>query len=612
MPNEPFGWNADRQSAAIKKLDGLVADMPAATRLPDYILEQYRNHCFRLGWQIPVEFSDGIHRTLYVLIDADFPYISVRIALANRFDALTWPHLERDGLLCILPQGAAISNEKPIAVAEYILGQACKLIEDSIHARNIEDFRQEFLSYWNLAVDNTVWKYISLLEPSGPSRQVKVWRGQEIRIVGESKAALDQWLEWNGVKRNQTWKYRLFDGVMIWLPMPLLPAEYPKTAHGVMQLVRKNAPDAVHLLKKLALSSPAEIDVLLGAQTSNGACFAAVTLKAPRHGDSPLRTRNILTMGFRKGRVPSNLLVSRYLSGDAKVPKSIVKRADHMWVHGRDQDLRQACLRNARVAILGCGSLGSSVARLLAQAGTGKLLLVDYEKMDWPNVSRHELGAQSVGCFKSEALADKIKKEYPHLREVLWRHTQVGVDARELIDELESSDLIVSAMGDWAAESLLNDIQQSRCDFPPILYSWMEPHAAAAHAVLITRNTGCLRCGTDDKGHPVLTVTEWPTNSETFQEPACGAQFSPYGPTELCWAHALVSEAAIEALIGHLSQGCHRVWIGAHGQINAAGGKWATNWIEEMGHPGTGRATVERLWSFSKACPTCKGQTNAA
>ena len=293
--------------------------------------------------------------------------------------------------------------------------------------------------------------------------------------------------------------------------------------------------------------------------------------------------------------------------------KANVDRADHLWIHGRDRDPRQERLRPARVAILGCGSVGATVARLLGQAGIGNLLLVDPKTMDWPNVGRHELGAESVGRFKATELARKIEEAYPHLDEVASRVKRVGVDERRLMDELASYDLIVSTMGDWAAESYLNEVQRQRAKgFPPILYGWVEPNAAASHALLISRKGACLRCGTNDKGRPQLEVTHWPNGWDSFQAPACGAQFTPYGPTELCWAHALLAETAIEALTDQVSAGYHRIWIGAYRHVEAAGGSWADAWIAEMGNPGAGSMAVERRWTISESCPACMQRAHVA
>ena len=114
--------------------------------------------------------------------------------------------------------------------------------------------------------------------------------------------------------------------------------------------------------------------------------------------------------GFRPGRVPRDLLIKRYLSSATKVTKTAVERADHLWIHGRDQDSRQEFLRGTRVAVLGCGLIREGLAKLLAQAGIGNLLLVDPDTLDWPNVGRHSLGADSVCDYKAKRLEQELSR----------------------------------------------------------------------------------------------------------------------------------------------------------------------------------------------------------
>ena len=189
---------------------------------------------------------------------------------------------------------------------------------------------------------------------------------------------------------------------------------------------------------------------------------------------------------------------------------------------------------------------------------------------------------------------------------------RVGPDATDLVEELATCDLIVSTMGNWAAENFLNDLQQHRTGFPPILYGWVEPNAAAAHAVLIPRGGACFRCGVDDKGRPDLRVTSWAKGRRVLQEPACGALFTPYGPTELCWAHALLAENVVNALMAEAHSAMHRAWIGPRSRIDAGGGTWSEKWVTDVGDPGGGGITVERAWPASANCPVCGRQVHAA
>ena len=612
MHEEPPNKVSNRRAAAIKQVDDYIAGLPKAGRLQPHITKGYHNGKFSPGWRVPVAFSDGVCHELHVLADGEFPYTSPRIAISDGPNVLVWPHLEEDGLLCILPSDAAVSSQNPAIVTKYILGEACRLIEESISGSNVEDFRLEFLSYWVRAADQGATNFISILEPQGPSREIAVWHGKSAHVVGENPEALERWLPRWGAKPGKSRKYKFSKGVLIWLPEPLLPDEYPQTATDVRALARERSLAAEDVLKKLATSNAESIDVLLGASTTNGACFGEVTIRPPHAKVIRKEKRNTLGDGFRPGHVPQALSINRYLSRGVKVTKATVERADHSWIHGRDQDPLQEHLRMVRVAILGCGSLGGELAKLLAQAGIGNLLLIDPAILEWPNVGRHALGADSVSCSKAKRLEQEIIKAYPHLGDISSRCEHVGPKARSLMDKVTSCDLIVSTMGNWAAENFLNDVQQGREHFPTILYGWMEPNAAAAHAVLIPQGTACLRCGVNDKGYPNLTVTSWDNGYDMLQEPACGALFTPYGPIELCWAHALLAGSVIDAITGQCTSAVHRVWIGYQNRIEAAGGAWSEKWITEMGDPGTGGLTRERMWSASSTCPVCIPKVRAA
>ena len=601
-----------RRADAVAKVEDFLAAIEGVGRLQAHVLARYRKRGYGLGWFVPVRFSDGVTRELHTVVDDDFPYTPPRVAVADGLGTLAWPHLEADGFLCILPSDTAVSRDNVVGVVRYILGEACRLIEDGITGSNIEDFRHEFLSYWDLAVNKEIPRFISLLEPQGTGRRISVWRGSQVRVAGESPQNLQRWLRRWGAKKGTGRDYRLFEGALIWLPEPLLPAEYPATAADVRALAQERSPETVSVLEGLAASSPDEIDVILGAHTPNGAGFAAVGLRAPWRIRPLKRREDLLARGFRPGHVPRSLLIDRYLSGSSKVTRIGIERADHRWIHGRDQDPRQEQLRRSRVAILGCGSLGSPLARLLAEAGVANLLLVDPATMDWPNVGRHELGAASVNQAKAAELAGEIEKAYPHLGEISWRGERVGPKAGKLIDELASFDLIVSTMGNWAGESFLNDTQQESNDYPAILYGWLEPNAAAAHAVFVGGGGACLRCGVNDKGQPTLRVTDWPRGGDDLQAPGCGARFTPYGPSELCWAQALLAEATIDALMGNLSSASHRIWIGSRSRIEATGGTWCAEWIMKIGDPKNGGTTVSRSWPASPSCPVCIRGVRAA
>ena len=588
---DPAAW----RQAALDGLGRYLCDQHGATPLSPFELTRYRDRGATHGWRLPDPKSGPA--ALDMLIDGDFPYSAARVALPEGPGPLEWPHVESDGALCVLPGQATISARDPAAVAKCVLDDALALIADCRDGFISDDFRDEFLSYWIIATDEDARPFVSLIAPNGPSREVLVWRGETVCICADDRATLDGWLTRWGAKKPKR-GFTFSRALLIWLPRPMVPAEYPRTASDVRSLVGNCEPDAVALLEECTAADPKSFDVIVGAPTTHGACFAAVTLRRPDDKE--------IVRGFRPGRVPKAVLIDRYL-GANKITRNNVHRADHGWVHGRDQDSRQTNLKEARVLVLGCGAIGSGVARLLAQSGVGNLTLVDHQLLDWPNVSRHILGARAVHKNKAKAMAEVLRHDFPHLAGIEGRRVKFGLTATSLIDELPTFDLVIAATGEWGVDVLFNDLHQSCPGVPPVIYAWLEAQATAAHGLFIPQaaDCACLRCGFDDLGVPSLSVTSWPDGRPMLQEPACGAVFSPFGAVELLWAHALIAEFVLDALTQRIVSSICRTWIGRRETVENAGGRWNPAWCDLIGNPGQGGVVVRRDWPRSSDCPVC-------
>ena len=107
----------------------------------------YRNHEPAMGWRFPIQFSD-LQRRVDILIPESFPFSPARIALVDRPDFLTWPHVERDGVLCLLQSHGTISIDEPDGGIGVLLGLAFDLVERCVKGKLDEDFKGEFRSYW--------------------------------------------------------------------------------------------------------------------------------------------------------------------------------------------------------------------------------------------------------------------------------------------------------------------------------------------------------------------------------------------------------------------------------------------------------------------------------
>jgi hypothetical protein len=131
------------------------------------------------AWRVSVVFSDGVTRRVDVVATAAFPAVPVRTALVDHPDFMTWPHVESDGILCLLPNLAECDPDDPSAVAANLLHRSIRLIEELLEGAIIErDFREEFLTYWAYKSHSKGTDFYSLIAPAPPSRLVQVWKGK--------------------------------------------------------------------------------------------------------------------------------------------------------------------------------------------------------------------------------------------------------------------------------------------------------------------------------------------------------------------------------------------------------------------------------------------------
>ena len=107
---------------------------------------------------------------------------------------------------------------------------------------------------------------------------------------------------------------------------------------------------------------------------------------------------------------------------------------------------------SATVAICGLGGLGSNIAIALARAGIGKLLLIDFDRVDITNLHRQQYKANQIGCYKTEALAENLSEiaPYTEIETVTARITEENV-----ADLLKDADIVCEAFDRAEAKAML-------------------------------------------------------------------------------------------------------------------------------------------------------------
>jgi len=106
------------------------------------------------------------------------------------------------------------------------------------------------------------------------------------------------------------------------------------------------------------------------------------------------------------------------------------------------------------VAICGLGGLGSNIAIALARAGIGKLILIDFDRVDITNLHRQQYKAEQIGMYKTVALAENLKEIAPYIS--LEIHTE-RITEDNAVTLLQDADIICESFDDAECKAMLTN-----------------------------------------------------------------------------------------------------------------------------------------------------------
>ena len=109
---------------------------------------------------------------------------------------------------------------------------------------------------------------------------------------------------------------------------------------------------------------------------------------------------------------------------------------------------------SAAVAVCGLGGLGSNIAVSLARAGVGRLILIDFDRVDLTDLHRQQYRADQIGIYKTEALRDNLSDIAPYVELDIHTARITEANAEEL---LAGADVVCEAFDDAKSKAMLTN-----------------------------------------------------------------------------------------------------------------------------------------------------------
>ena len=120
--------------------------------------------------------------------------------------------------------------------------------------------------------------------------------------------------------------------------------------------------------------------------------------------------------------------------------------------HGKEL---QKSFLSATVAVCGLGGLGSAIAIALARAGIGKLILIDFDRVDITNLHRQQYKTNQIGMNKTDALRSNLEEIAPYVE--IETHT-VRLTEDNAAELLRDADIICEAFDRAENKAMLTEV----------------------------------------------------------------------------------------------------------------------------------------------------------
>ena len=523
-PSTPF----DEAASTVEEwLDGPGAGFAARTRQPN---------ATRRGrsWDVAVEHGQLGTRPVRFSLPRDFPASPARVHVDKDL-CLVLPHVEEDGKVCLGVEASPDQYNNPLSAAGKVLADFDRFLERCADPAWISaEFHRERLSYWSRfcgmsasasgrAAPNAVRVVLSPFE-----------RAQEGQVVSYSKqgasARSDLLLSTVGdidphvlASRHGWASGTVVRGHALFVQLPesarWTPADWPRGLGELESLV---------------------------AQVTDHECSVVHWLHKKQDGDA-----HPFLVVLVQGTVPFGYLVTPAVVPRLTSPGVLpvpVERADVEWALTRDQGLDSLHeRRQKRVLILGCGSVGSPIAELLARAGVGELHLVDKESFELENCSRHVLGMKDVSTSKALSLAKRLREQIPGVD--VKGHVALASSWIANVCKPGRFDLVIDCTGESSVRTVLAQYRALSLGPCNVAHVWMEPFGAAAHVVFLKEGDNW---PSDDPADTQVNVARWPSGTRVLL-PACASGFHPYGAADAWQAAGFASERLLAGLDGTVS-----------------------------------------------------------
>lgn len=484
-------------------------------------------------WNVKSEFflSEDSTReiTLHVCLPDEFPLVLPKIYLSpsdNKWIQYI-PHVDTKGYICTLDdEFVSLNPDQPGAIVKIILNKALTILEEGWAKKNIADFAEEFIAYWEEKYGNNdeVHCGMSVIEHDflPPANTIKFlhlsqsYAGYSIIIHHESA----EFLQLRKYLKERKFPFDELEAFYLG-PLDTLLPPFNATNKSILEIIQTHFPDLISRFSNFINANSYPKLVLFSTIQRNKQIYLGWQihrLNTNRNGFRPTSLSPINVMNsFQKNDPVDRIKFDQFTS------ERLLERSEG--IVSPDPKLN--------IGVAGLGSIGSNLLSYLLPLGVEKLLLADPDILTLENTPRHLLGVDAIPQYKVNAIKTFLEDKNPLITITAIRKSIVNVvmNNPEAINEC---DYLFIAIGKTTIEEYLSNALKERKICKPLFILWVEPFLIGAHCIFIQPGHNISFKGLFPDGffkYNIISEAEYkdPLREFTFKEAGCQSSYLPYG-----------------------------------------------------------------------------------
>lgn len=487
------------------------------------------------GTLLPLRYSGQLQvGSKSVSVQVEFPDLELqKFPIIRLLDRPAWVpascnHVDVRNIVCYAVNGIAFIDRYDAARhVMYCLDCAATTLNDIRHGNVLGDVDQEFAYYWQgepILVDAEEYESQQKLDVATldlPHREIEI-------LIDPQQDALEKYAPYSPKKQELN--------AAILIPASRTPPADrsnwpPTTLAELLNWFSAHSPDLERTFRLILRE--------LNGRRVQRALF--VFQAAPVwFGVSFRLPPEVAQVEFRRVKLFMDALENR--SHRLKLDRLTPIRIDSDYLVRRNLREGEESLFDKQVVLAGCGAIGGYLAHSLARAGagfgSGRLFLVDPDRLMPGNLGRHRNGFEALLMPKAERVAADLRIALP------------GIDVRPVIGSvldlnLKDFDLVIDATGEEQLSGELNAGFVSG-QSAPVIFCWISGNGLAVQSFTLSSNEqACLRCW---KSHGTLEsfVPAASDQTEIRIGRGCDDPFVPFNGASPLLAAGLALQATLD------------------------------------------------------------------